>query len=148
MRQAIIRPSRSLVRAGGGSLPNILHHRARRSSLSEDRMFSTFARISVSFDFFMRCLGFVPEGIQVSDAASGESRKRLAVRCAASRGFAVRLALAAFGADDAIHALAVLLFRDQGQTELLATRSGQESPHRMLYTSGLLHDRRDRRSLR
>src|SRR6266851_2430011 len=98
MRQAIMRPSRSLVRAGGGSLPNVLHHRARRSSLSRDRRFSTSARISVSFAFFMRCLGFVPEGIQVSEAASGESRKRLAVGCAASRGFAVRLALAAFGA--------------------------------------------------
>src|SRR6266849_210658 len=113
MRQAIMRPSRSLVRAGGGSLPNVLHHRARRSSLSRDRRFSTSARISVSFAFFMRCLGFVPQGIQVSEAASGESRKRL-LGCAASRGFAVRLALAAFGADDAIHALAVLLFRDQG----------------------------------
>src|SRR5712671_2691483 len=121
MRQAIIRPSRSLVRAGGGSLPNVLHHRARRSSLSRDRRFST----SVSFSFFMRCLGFVPEGIQVSEAASGESRKRLAVGCAASRGFAVRLALAAFGADDAIHALAVLLFRDEGQAELLANRAGK-----------------------
>src|SRR5712672_1300819 len=65
MRQAIMRPSRSLVRAGGGSLPNVLHHRARRSSLSRDRRFSTSARISVSSAFFMRCLGFVPEGIQV-----------------------------------------------------------------------------------
>src|SRR6266436_373792 len=148
MRQAIIRPSRSLVRAGGGSLPNVLHHRARRSSLSRDRRFSTSARISVSFAFFMRCLGFVPEGIQVSEAASRESRKRLAVGCAASRGFAVRLALAAFGADDAIHALAVLLFRDEGQAKLLANRAGKESPHRMLLPPGLLHDRRDRRPLR
>src|SRR5713226_8355359 len=41
MHQAIMRPSRSLVRAGGGSLPNVLHHRARRSSLSRDRRFST-----------------------------------------------------------------------------------------------------------
>src|SRR5882672_792525 len=148
MRQAIMRPSRSLVRAGGGSLPNVLHHRARRSSLSRDRRFSTSARISVSFAFFMRCLGFVSEGIQVSEAASRESRKRLAVGCAASRGFAVRLALAAFGADDAINALAVLLFRDQGQAKLLANRAGKESPHRMLLPSGLLHDRRDRRPLR
>src|SRR5260370_17526882 len=145
MRQAIMRPSRCLVRGGGGSLPNVLHHRARRSSLSSDRRFSTSARISVSFAFFMRCLGFVPEGIQVSEAASRESRKRLAVGCAASRGFAVRLALAAFRADDAIHALAVLLFRDQGQAELLANRAGKESPHRMLLPPCLLHDRRDRR---
>src|SRR5258706_5536625 len=116
MRQAIFRPSSSLVRAGGGSLPNVLHHRARRSFLSRDRRFSTSARISVSFAFFMTCLGFVPEGIQVSEAASGGSRKRLAVGCAASHGFAVRLARPAFGADDAINALAVLLLRDQGQT--------------------------------
>src|SRR5260370_9356598 len=125
MRQAIMRPSRSLVRAGGGSLPNVLHHRARRSSLSRDRRFSTSARISVSFAFFMRCLGFVPEGIQVSEAASRESRKRLAVGCAVSRGFAVRLPLAAFGADDALHELAVLLSPDQGQAELPSNPAAQ-----------------------
>jgi hypothetical protein len=30
-----MRPSKSLVRAGGGSFPNVLRHRARRSSLSK-----------------------------------------------------------------------------------------------------------------
>src|SRR5713226_8355358 len=43
MRQAIMRPSRSLVRAGGGSLPNVLHHRARRAACPRQRMFARSA---------------------------------------------------------------------------------------------------------
>src|SRR5262249_41479222 len=65
-----------------------------------------------------------------------------------SRGGAACLALASLRADDAIHPLAIELLRDEGEAELLSDGAGEETPHRVLLPPGLLHDGRDRRSLR
>src|SRR6266481_4245735 len=126
MRQAIMRQSKSLVRAGGGSLQNILRHRARRSSLSRNFSFSTSDCTSAALAFFMTWLGFSREGIQRYEAASGITESGFQWSAPRSRGLAVRLALAVLGADDAIHALAVELLRHEGQAQLLADCAGKE----------------------
>src|ERR1700675_2819160 len=70
-----MRPSRSLVRAGGGPLRNNLDQRIRRSSLDRDRSFSTSARISASLALFMGGLGCSKlEHASRSRAGSGLTR--------------------------------------------------------------------------
>src|ERR1700675_2209422 len=104
MRHAIMRPSRSLVRAGGGTLRNNLDQRIRRSSLDRDRSFSTSARISASLALFMGGLGCSKDSESSSRSPAGRGLTRTGDHAA------LRPALRP---DDAIHALAVQLLGDE-----------------------------------
>src|SRR5271163_985169 len=140
MRQAIMRPSRSLVRAGGGALPNNVDQRSRRSSLPRVRSVSTSAMILLSVGLFMIEFAY-SGGLRAAGWPAGSGSWD---GPAITRPFV----LASLGADDAIHPLAIALLRDEGEAELLSDCAGEEAPHRVLLPPGLLHDGRDRCALR